>query len=157
MIDKNNMVFRSKVSGVILNSIDQVLLVQINEYKENEWNVPGGGVEEGESDEEALLRELSEELGTEKFNILLKSSIINRYDFPDELIEKIISEGKNYRGQEQVQFVVRFLGNDSDIHIQTEEIRKYKWVSQNNLDEYLLFPNQLENIKSVLREYQKID
>lgn len=151
------MVFRSKVSGVILNSIDQVLLVQINEYRENEWNVPGGGVEEGESDEEALLRELSEELGTEKFNILLKSSIINRYDFPDELIEKIISEGKNYRGQEQVQFVVRFLGNDSDIHIQTEEIRKYKWVSQNNLDEYLLFPNQLENIKSVLSEYQKID
>lgn len=155
MIDKSNMIYRSKVSGIILNDASEVLLVQLNEYKDNEWNVPGGGVEPGESHEDALKRELSEELGTDKFKILRRSSIINRYDFPDQIIEKIISEGKNYRGQEQVQFVAKFLGDNSDLNLQIEEIKKYQWVGIEELGDYLVFPNQLENIKSVIEEYKE--
>lgn len=151
-IDKNKMIYRKKVSGVILNSENSILLVQLHVYKENEWNVPGGGIENDESPDMAIFRELQEELGTKKFELIEQSTIVYSYDFPDELIEKIILEGKNFRGQEQIQFILRFRGDDTDIKLQNDEVRKYKWVSVNELKSHLLFPNQWENIVEVLEK-----
>lgn len=144
------MEYRKKASGIILNSQNAMLLVQLTDYNDNEWNVPGGGIEEGESPDMAILRELKEELGTNKFELIEQSLIVNRYDFPDELIERIIQEGKNFRGQEQIQFIFRFKGEDFEIKLQEDEIRKHKWVPLEVLKSYLLFPNQLENILKVI-------
>ncbi|MCL5409590.1 MAG: NUDIX domain-containing protein [Patescibacteria group bacterium] len=149
-INKDKMEYRKKASGIILNSQNAMLLVQLTDYNDNEWNVPGGGIEEGESPDMAILRELKEELGTNKFELIEQSLIVNRYDFPDELIERIIQEGKNFRGQEQIQFIFRFKGEDFEIKLQEDEIRKHKWVPLEVLKSYLLFPNQLENILKVI-------
>lgn len=149
-INKDKMDYRKKVSGIVLNAENLILLVQLNVYNENEWNVPGGGIEIGESPQEAILRELLEELGTNQFELLEQSEIVNRYDFPDHLVETIIKEGKNFRGQEQIQFILRFKGEDSDIKLQEDEVRKHKWVSYSELESHLLFPNQCENIINVL-------
>jgi len=150
VINKDIMEYRKKVSGIILNAKNLILLVQLNVYKKDEWNVPGGGIEKDETPETAIHRELLEELGTNQFEILEQSVIINRYDFPDELIEKIVQEGKNFRGQEQIQFILRFVGDDSDIKLKEDEVRKHKWVSFKELKSYLVFPNQWENVVKVL-------
>ena len=155
-IDKEKMRYRKKASGIIFNPNNSILLVQLHVYNDNEWNVPGGGIETGETAETAIMRELEEELGTNKFEIVERSSIVNRYEFPDELIEKIIAEGKNFRGQEQTQFVLRFKGEDSEIKLQEDEIRKHKWVPLKELKLHLIFPNQLENIIKVI-EASSID
>lgn len=150
VINKDTLEYRKKVSAVIVNSENSILLVQLNVYDDNQWNVPGGGIEKDESPEEALHRELREELGTDKFEILERSEIINKYDFPDNLIETIIKEGKNFRGQEQIQFVVRFTGEDPDIVIQEDEVRRYKWVTVSELQSHLIFAGQCENVIDVL-------
>lgn len=149
--DKEKMVYRKKASAIILNAENKILLVQLHEYDNMQWNVPGGGIENDETPLEAIQRELEEELGTNKFELIEQSLITDRYDFPDELIQRILLEGKNLRGQEQVQFIFRFTGTDSDIKIQEEEVRRYKWVPYQDLKTHLLFPNQWENIVSVVK------
>ncbi len=149
-IDKNQMEYRKKASAIIFDSENRLLLVQLHDYDEHQWNVPGGGIEVGETPLTAIRREMEEELGTTHFELVEQSKIIDRYDFPDQLIERIINEGRNYRGQEQIQFIFKFTGKDSEIKIQEDEIRKYKWVPLSKLEEHLVFPNQLENILNVI-------
>jgi len=86
LIAKRDLVYRKKVNAVILNSKNQILLLQLVNYGDTDWNTPGGGIEEGETPEEALIRELQEELGTDKFEIVEKSEIINKYNFPDFVV-----------------------------------------------------------------------
>lgn len=141
-----------KVNAVILNSMNHILLLQLVNYGDTDWNTPGGGIEEGETPEEALIRELQEELGTDKFEIVEKSKIKNKYDFPDFVVVQQLKKGNKYKGQEQAQFIVSFLGEDEEIKIQEEEIRAYKWVNYEDLEAHLNFPGQWENIKRVIRK-----
>ncbi len=152
--EKGNLGYREKSAAIVINNKKQLLLVQLQAYRDSDWNIPGGGVDEGETPEEALKRELKEELGTDKFEILEKSKIKNQYEWPSWLIAKdIVNKKPNiYRGQAMNQFIVRFTGSNSDIKIQEEEIRKYKWVEYNELEEHLSFEGQWENIKKVIEE-----
>lgn len=149
---EGDLVYRKKVNAVILNSMNHILLLQLVNYGDTDWNTPGGGIEEGETPEEALIRELQEELGTDKFEIVEKSKIKNKYDFPDFVVVQQLKKGNKYKGQEQAQFIVRFLGEDEEIKIQEEEIRAYKWVNYEDLEAHLNFPGQWENIKRVIQE-----
>jgi non-canonical (house-cleaning) NTP pyrophosphatase/8-oxo-dGTP pyrophosphatase MutT (NUDIX family) len=148
----NKLIYRNKSSAVLINKLNQYLLVQLQSYGENDWNIPGGGIEEDESPEEALLRELKEELGTDNFKILEKSKIKDKYNFPDFVIVRELKKGNKYKGQIQTQFIVQFMGNENDIKIQKEEIRKYKWVDYKDLETHLTFPGQWKNIKEVIME-----
>lgn len=149
--------YRRKASAVVVNKQNKILLLQLQSYGENDWNIPGGGREVGETAEQNIKRELAEELGTDKFEILEKSEIVNKYDFPDFVIARLIREKKQYyKGQRQTQFIVRFTGDDKDIKPQEKEIRKYKWVEYKDLQSFLRFPGQWENVERVIKSTNKL-
>lgn len=143
--------YRKKAAAVVINDEGKFLLLQLQIYDVHQWNIPGGGIDEGETPEETILRELKEELGCEKFEILERSPVPNRYDWPQEVVDRRFADtGTLYLGQDCTQFVVRFLGEDSDIQLQDKEIRKHIWVSLDDLKSHLVFPGQWENIKKVI-------
>ena len=129
-MNREELTYRQSTSAVILDKNGRILIVQNNSYKDNEWNIPGGGIEKGETPETTIIRELREELGSDKFEIVKISKQTYRYEWPDELINKKITENKPvFRGQEKTRFLVKFLGEDTDLKPQAEEIRAIKWLS----------------------------
>jgi len=139
-----DMKFRQRISAVIMDKSENFLIVQLTKYGENDWNFSGGGIEEGEKPEEAVLRELREELGTNKFELIKKSEYKEVYDWPNWLIAGDISNKKQiYRGQEVTFFLVKFLGQRKDIKLDPNELRKVKWVKYDDIKNYFNFPRQV--------------
>jgi len=153
-MNRESLTYRQSTSAVILDKNGRILIVQNNSYKDNEWNIPGGGIEEGETPEITIIRELNEELGSDKFEIVKISKQTYRYEWPDELINKKITENKPvFRGQERTRFLVKFLGEEIDLTPQAEEIRIIKWVFPKELSTYLIFPNQMQEMEVLLGEF----
>ncbi len=93
------------------------------------WQMPQGGIEEGESPEAAALRELHEETGTDKAELLAESEGWLVYDLPESLAA-MAWEGR-YRGQVQKWFACRFSGEDRDIDtlgVENPEFAEWQWV-----------------------------
>ncbi len=156
-MDIKKLPYRKGVVGFVIDNENNFLLIRSINYKENEWSFPGGGIEENETPGAAILRELYEELGTDKFKIIKKSKFINKFEWDLEAIEWRFKEsGITYRGQEQIQFLIKFYGNKSDIKIDNLEILQFKWVKYENLKEHLNFPNQWKNNKITIAELLKI-
>ena len=119
--------YRRGVGIVPLNDKGQIFVgrrVRLNDA----WQMPQGGINNGESPEEAARRELREEIGTDRADLLAESKEWFRYDVPSELIPK--SWNGRWRGQIQKWIVMLFRGGDSDINISTEhpEFEAWKWV-----------------------------
>ena len=153
-MNRGDLTYRQSTSAVILDKTGRILLVQKNSYKDNEWSIPGGGIEEGEPPETTIIRELNEELGSNKFEIVKVAGQTDRYEWPDNLINEKIAKNKAvYRGQEISQFLVRFLGEDGDLKPQIEEVRDIKWVFPKELSSYLIFPQQMEKMEKLLKEF----
>ena len=95
--------------------------------------MPQGGVNNGETPRQAALRELNEEIGTEKVKIIGETEDWISYDLPQNLANKIW--GGRFRGQTQKWFAMRFLGNNEDINLATEkpEFIEWKWTIMDNL------------------------
>jgi len=154
LFDRNELKYRQSTSAVIFDKLGRILVVQKMSYKNDEWDIPGGGIEEGERSDQAVLRELGEELGCDEFEIINVSKKKDCYEWPDEVIVKKFREkGIMYRGQKRTQFLVKFTGEEIDLKIQIEEIRIYKWVFPKELDGLLVFPEQLDRMKLLLEEF----
>ena len=155
MFIRENLPYRQNSLGYVVNDEGKFLLVNKESYEDNQWSFPGGGIDEGETAEQALLRELKEELMTNNFKIIRKSQNVYQYEWPDEVIETSAKKkGKYFRGQQLIQFLVRFTGNNAEVK-PGDGIRMFKWVSRNDLPSHLVFPNQLENAEGVLNELLK--
>ena len=98
----------------------------------NFWQMPQGGVDEGESDLEAAYRELYEETSIKKVELIKEIDGSFTYELPNNLLG-IIWKGK-FKGQTQKWFLMKYLGNDNEINLQTNnpEFLEWKWV---NIDE----------------------
>ena len=118
------------------------------------WQMPQGGIDEGEDAETAALRELQEETGVapEHIHIIGRSTEEYLYDLPDELLGKIW-KGK-YRGQRQSWFLMRFTAQDDHIDIQTEhpEFVDWKWADPKGLPD-LIVPFKRDLYRAVLKEF----
>lgn len=89
------------------------------------WQMPQGGIDPGETPRQAAQRELKEEVGTDRAEIIAETKDWLRYELPPELRGGVW--GGRYRGQEQKWFALRFLGSDSDINIATHEPEFDAW------------------------------
>ena len=120
--------------GIMLISWDNLVLVaqRIDQVAEA-WQMPQGGVNEGETPRQAALRELKEEIGTDRAKIIAETEEWVRYDLPRDLADKVWNG--RFRGQTQKWFAMRFLGNDSDINLATAkpEFIEWKWTPLNSL------------------------
>lgn len=149
----NELPYRQGVIGIVIDSKNQFLIVQMVSYGENEWRFPGGGCEDNETAKEALLRELKEELNSDKFEIVKESNQINRFNWPEEIIiEQIKKKNRYFRGQEQKQFLVRFNGAHEELRPDPTELRQIKWIPYNELESHFIFNNQCKSAESVIKE-----
>jgi putative (di)nucleoside polyphosphate hydrolase len=123
----DNLPYRKNVGSVIFKGNKFLLVLMPIKSFSDYWKFPQGGVNEGEKRREAVMRELKEELGTDKFKIIKQYPYKHRYDW-DETSTK--SNGYKWRGQKQTFFLVEFLGTDKDIKIDKEEISKYGWFTK---------------------------
>ena len=119
---------RSGVGIVVLNKNNQVFVARRIDNSKNFWQMPQGGVNKNEDYLAAAYRELEEETSIKNVDLVKELDELISYDLPKHLLG-VIWKGK-YRGQEQKWFVVRFLGNDSEININTNhpEFCEWKWV-----------------------------
>ncbi len=120
--------YRPGVGILLFNAAGQVFVGQRIDNRTEAWQMPQGGVDAGETPEIAAMRELEEEVGTAKAEILARSAKPYFYDLPAELIPQLW-KGR-FRGQEQHWFAMKFLGTDADIDIDTKhpEFCAWKWV-----------------------------
>lgn len=120
--------YRPCVGIMLLNDRGEVFVAQRADVFTEAWQMPQGGIDEGEDLPTAALRELKEEIGTDKVEILAESEGWLHYELPAEVVEK--ARHGYWRGQRQKWFVMRFTGDDSDINLATEhpEFNAWKWV-----------------------------
>ena len=119
---------RNGVGIVVLNKNNQVFVAKRIDNSKNFWQMPQGGVNKNEDYLAAAYRELEEETSIKNVDLVKELDELISYDLPKHLLG-VIWKGK-YRGQEQKWFIVRFLGNDSEININTNhpEFCEWKWV-----------------------------
>ena len=117
------------------------------------WQMPQGGIDKGETPRQAALRELKEEIGTDKAEILGESRMWLKYDLPPELARGMW--GGRYRGQRQKWFAMRFLGSDTDIDLATDhpEFDTWKWIPPEQLPE-LIVPFKRRLYIDILAEFR---
>ena len=119
------------------------------------WQMPQGGIEPDEAPLDAAMRELREETGTDKVELLAESDGWLRYDLPEDLLGKAW-QGR-WRGQQQKWFAMRFLGSDAEIDIATEhpEFSAWRWAEITELPQLIVsFKRQL--YASVLEQFQGV-
>ena len=118
------------------------------------WQMPQGGVDDGEDPETAALRELGEETGIapHHVDIIARSAGEHLYDLPPELLGRIWKG--QYRGQRQIWFLMNFLGRDEDVNIATahQEFRDWRWAHVDELVD-LIVPFKRELYSNVLKEF----
>jgi putative (di)nucleoside polyphosphate hydrolase len=123
-----NLPMRIGVGIVVINSKKQVFVAKRKDNPVDKWQMPQGGVETGENLQSAMYRELLEETSISKIQILKELNYWLEYELPKNLVG-IIWKGK-YRGQRQKWFIVKYLGKDSEININTKnpEFIEWKWL-----------------------------
>jgi putative (di)nucleoside polyphosphate hydrolase len=121
------------------------------------WQMPQGGIDKGEDVQTAALRELKEEIGTDKAEIIQIHHEKLRYDIPDDVRARL-PWGKDFIGQEQTWVALRFLGDDSDIDLDAwdhPEFARYQWVPLREVPE-MIVPFKVETYKKVVEMFSDI-
>jgi putative (di)nucleoside polyphosphate hydrolase len=130
MTDKESLPYRPAAGVMLLNREGKVFVAQRLDSSLEAWQMPQGGLDDGEDAEMGALRELEEETGIrrEHVEILARAPQELYYDLPDDLVGKLW-KGK-WRGQRQSWFLCRFTGTDADVNIETAhpEFRAWKWA-----------------------------
>lgn len=144
--------YRRGVGMMIINNEGQVFLGKRVESKYEAWQMPQGGIDNAETPSKAVQREMMEEIGCNKGEIIAETKKWYSYDIPEFLVSKLW-DGK-YKGQKQKWFLIRFTGENSDIDIQTDnpEFREWCWADITDLPQ-LIVPFKKLLYDAVLEEF----
>jgi putative (di)nucleoside polyphosphate hydrolase len=144
--------YRPNVGIMLLDADNRVFVARRIDTSTEAWQMPQGGVDEGEDPRRAAFRELKEEIGTDNAAILAESRSWMRYDLPAEIAGRLW--GGRYRGQRQKWFAMRFLGTDDAIDLETEhpEFNAWKWVAPSELTG-LIVPFKRPLYAAILEEF----
>ena len=123
-----NLPLRNGVGIVVLNNKNKVFVAKRIDNPKNYWQMPQGGVDKGEDFLTAAYRELEEETSIKNVKLIKEIDGTMTYELPDHLLG-IIWKGR-YKGQKQKWFLMRFVGNDDEININTKkpEFLEWKWI-----------------------------
>jgi putative (di)nucleoside polyphosphate hydrolase len=127
--------YRRGVGIMLINDKRRVWVGRRNDMAGDHWQMPQGGIDKGEEPRAAALREMKEEIGTDKAEVVAESAGWVAYDLPPQLADSVWKA--RYRGQEQKWFVCRFTGENEDIDVtgvEHPEFSAWKWAA---LDEAL--------------------
>ena len=152
----SNLPLRKGVGIVLLNKQNKIFVAKRIDNPKNFWQMPQGGVDEGEDYYKAALRELKEETSIASVDFVHEIDEKLTYVLPDHLIG-IIWKGK-FKGQIQKWFIVRFIGNESEININTKnpEFLEWKWINLEDLTKiavnfkFNVYKNLKEEISKIL-------
>lgn len=128
--------YRLNVGALLFNDAGLVLVARRADMPNAEgaaggWQLPQGGIDEDEDPRLAVLRELAEEIGTAKAEIIAEHPDWLTYDFPPDLAARGFRIAKRYRGQKQRWFALRFTGTDADIRLDADphpEFDAWRWA-----------------------------
>ena len=128
MIDNSQLPLRIGVGIILLNHENKILVGKRIDNPKNFWQMPQGGVDENENFLQAAKRELEEETGVKSIELIKEIDGWLKYDLPKNLLGKIW-KGK-YRGQRQKWYIMKFLGKNEEINIETRnpEFLDWKWI-----------------------------
>ena len=146
---------RKGVGIVLLNNENKVFVAKRIDNPKNFWQMPQGGVDGGENYYEAALRELKEETSVASVELIQEIDKKLTYILPNHLI-RIVWRGR-FKGQTQKWFVMRFIGNESEININTKnpEFLDWKWIDLEDLTK-IAVNFKLDVYKNLKQEVSKI-
>ena len=151
-----NKPYRKCVGIMIFNNNKDILVGRRLDHPSGFWQMPQGGIDDNEHPEEAVWREMMEEIGTNKAKLLKVSSQWINYDIPSETL-KTLPWGHKYIGQTQKWFAFQFTGEENDVNVGTvnPEFSEWKWTKINSIvDEIVPFKRDVYSV--ILEEFKDI-
>ena len=147
-MEKNNLPMRQGVGVIILNNQNKIFVGKRKDNPVDKWQMPQGGIDQGEDHLTAMKRELYEETSIKSIEVIKELEGYYEYMLPKNLVG-VIWKGK-FKGQRQKWFVTKFVGNEKEINLNTKnpEFIEWKWIIADEL------PNVIVNFKKEM--YQKI-
>ena len=150
---QKNLPMRTGVGIVVLNNQNKVFVGKRKDNPVDKWQMPQGGVDDGEDYLSAMKRELFEETSIKSIEVLEEIERYFEYELPENLIG-IIWKGK-FRGQKQKWFITKFVGKEKEINLKTKnpEFIEWKWILPEELPNVIvdfkkkIYLDLLEDIK----------
>jgi len=148
--------YRKCVGMMILNTHKEILVGRRLDHPSGYWQMPQGGIDDNENPKEAVWREMLEEIGTNKAELIKISNQWINYDIPSETL-KTLPWGDIYIGQTQKWFAFLFLGEDNDINVGTDnpEFSEWKWARMDSIVDSIV-PFKRDVYAKILEEFKDI-
>jgi putative (di)nucleoside polyphosphate hydrolase len=153
MTPRNDNLYRPGVGIMLLNAAGEIFIAQRSDQTSSAWQMPQGGIDDNETPVQALWRELAEEVGTDRAEILAEAADWHYYDLPPDLAKRLW--GGRYLGQRQKWFALRFTGQDADINLSAQlppEFKAWQWAKPSQLLS-LIVPFKRDVYAKVLAEF----
>jgi len=151
-MDVTTLPYRPCVGIMLVNTENKVFVAKRIDSELEAWQMPQGGIDDGEETRSAAFRELEEETGVTNATIIAESSDWHPYDIPADMVPKVW--GGKYRGQKQKWFLMRFDGTDADINIDTKEpeFSEWRWANPQELPD-LIVPFKRALYQNIVAEF----
>ena len=141
---------------MIINKDKEILVGRRLDHPSGFWQMPQGGIDDNENPEDAVWREMMEEIGTNEVELIKISNQWVSYEIPEETL-KTLPWGNKYIGQIQKWFAFKFLGEDNDINVKTDdpEFSEWKWAKIDSIVNNIV-PFKRNVYSIILKEFKDI-